>query len=123
MPLATKRTCDNCYFGSEAFKSTGLANNTDLESPCVNCDPNGRRLKHLTREELDRGKITIVHVETYEETLRDEYAGRALAGMLANPKSVMNINDGHHYDPGIVESSYNYADAMIAERAKRKGGS
>lgn len=44
-------------------------------------------------------------------SLRDYFAGQALAGLLADPNNV-----GHRGQN--AESSYEFADAMIAERDK-----
>jgi hypothetical protein len=48
-------------------------------------------------------------------SLRDWYAGQALAGLLANPVSFGAIMQG---DPDTIASACGtFADAMIAERA------
>ncbi|WP_162896137.1 hypothetical protein [Novosphingobium sp. THN1] len=46
-------------------------------------------------------------------TLRDWFAGQALAGTLALP----NVDDTNH--AGLANFCYNMADAMLAERARR----
>ncbi len=46
-------------------------------------------------------------------TLRDWFAGQALAGMTADPGIVGQPNE-------IVKTAYEYADAMLAERAKEE---
>jgi hypothetical protein len=52
-----------------------------------------------------RGQIAIS-----QKTLRDEFAGLALQGMLADPNSTA----GHRQD--FAEKAYQYADAMLAAR-------
>lgn len=56
-----------------------------------------------------------------EKTLRDEIAIAALSGILANPRvfeAVMLMSPGkvHRHMAGV---SYDYADAMLAERDSR----
>jgi hypothetical protein len=48
-------------------------------------------------------------------SLRDYFAGQALAGMLANP-----WYDGHTAR-GVAKAAYEQADAMLAERERRAG--
>lgn len=48
-------------------------------------------------------------------SLRDWFAGQALAGQLANADSEINMTF-------LAKWSYEYADAMLAERKKQKGG-
>jgi hypothetical protein len=50
------------------------------------------------------------------EGRRMDYAGQALAGLLANP----NLNVHQHENPQkeIATGAYIFADAMIAERSK-----
>ena len=48
-------------------------------------------------------------------SLRDYFAGQALAGMIA----CANTGGGGKY---FAEYAYKYADAMLAERKKQKGG-
>jgi hypothetical protein len=45
-------------------------------------------------------------------TLRDWFAGQALAGILANPETAWTTT------PAVT--AYNYANAMLAERDRRK---
>ena len=45
-------------------------------------------------------------------TLRDWFAGQALAGIMANP-SVVEVPDGRVY-----QAAYRHADGMIAQRAE-----
>lgn len=47
-------------------------------------------------------------------SLRDWFAGQALAGMLACPRDIQ----GAETRQTRVERAYKYADAMLAERAK-----
>lgn len=55
---------------------------------------------------------------SYGMTLRDYFAGQALAGMLASPASP-RINDLAVHDPkSYALGAYLWADAMIAERDK-----
>lgn len=52
-------------------------------------------------------------------TLRDYFAGRALQGLLSNPKLHQHIlKAGGAYSGWVEESSYSWADAMIKERTK-----
>jgi hypothetical protein len=53
---------------------------------------------------------------TYEPgmTLRDWFAGQALAGLLAD-------SDMASTPTGFAEGAYQYADAMLAERARARG--
>ena len=48
-------------------------------------------------------------------TLRDYFAAAALQGILASPDTVGS-------QPSIAGYAYQYADTMLAERAKTKGG-
>jgi hypothetical protein len=47
-------------------------------------------------------------------TLRDYFAGQALAGVLASP----HTNLPEVFDSNVAESVYAMADAMLAERDK-----
>jgi hypothetical protein len=49
-------------------------------------------------------------------SLRDWFAGQALQGILASPDTVGS-------QPSIAGYAYQFADAMLAERAMTKGGS
>jgi hypothetical protein len=53
-------------------------------------------------------------------TLRDYFAGQALAGFLANSirHATWNINDAHAYAEATAAQAYLQADAMLAERDK-----
>jgi hypothetical protein len=48
-------------------------------------------------------------------TLRDWFAGQALTGLMANPHANIEWMEKH-----AVTSAYNAADAMLAERERRK---
>lgn len=50
--------------------------------------------------------------------LRDKFAGQALVGWLANDEGVMLPNGVSTYE-FAAQRAFNYADAMLAERAKR----
>ena len=47
-------------------------------------------------------------------SLRDYFAGQALAGQLANADSEINMTF-------VAKWAYQYADAMLAERQKERG--
>jgi hypothetical protein len=49
-------------------------------------------------------------------TLRDWFAGQALAGMLADPANIGSCQVN-------AEAAYKLADAMLAEREKKGGAS
>lgn len=49
-------------------------------------------------------------------TLRDWFAGQALAGTMANPKLLTTLAESNQ-DPALC--AYEIADFMLAERAKR----
>lgn len=50
-------------------------------------------------------------------SLRDYFAGQALAGIVANPDPV-EADDFMEAARVLAESSYQYADAMLAARSK-----
>ena len=50
-----------------------------------------------------------------EKTLRDEFAGQALAGLLASPESRMPFDVVHRL-------AYEHASAMLTEKARRREG-
>lgn len=55
-------------------------------------------------------------------TLRDWFAGQALAGWLASfVDTVAHPGSKPEYAEEVARVSYNMADAMLAERAKRAG--
>lgn len=59
-------------------------------------------------------------------SLRDWFAGQALAGLHANPLLIgrEDINGRPKYTPAMAaEDAYDAADAMLAERARQSGGS
>lgn len=61
-------------------------------------------------------------------TLRDWFAGQALAGLLANSGGPIQSNgmSGWSYTncgpDSVAREAYDAADAMIAERSKAQGG-
>jgi hypothetical protein len=58
-------------------------------------------------------------------SLRDWFAGQALAGMLAGPDMKNNLllgnPDGRELEAWMAEQSYEYADAMLKAREKDNG--
>lgn len=54
-------------------------------------------------------------------TLRDWFAGQALAGMLANPNTTGPASPASALPSAVATFSYAIADAMLAERAKGRG--
>ena len=53
-----------------------------------------------------------IQERTELKELRDHFAGQALAGMLAD-----HTRDAYPHE--YAENAYKYADAMLAERAKK----
>lgn len=51
-------------------------------------------------------------------SLRDYFAGQALAGILASPTL---LGDDARHLRAVALAAYNYANAMLAERAKTEG--
>lgn len=64
--------------------------------------------------EEDNGYGTKFLTSYHGMTLRDEFAGRALAGMLASPH-VADFARGD-FAPSLAARAYELADALIAER-------
>lgn len=66
---------------------------------------------------------TIEAGSEYGMTLRDYFAAKAMASILANP-DLMSISDDvvwattKRRDEWVSEQAYAFADAMLAERAK-----
>lgn len=61
--------------------------------------------------------------QQYLNDLRDDFAMYALQGMLAYPGCEMRGSHHNNNTPaGVSAMAYDYADAMLAERAKRIGG-
>jgi hypothetical protein len=53
--------------------------------------------------------------------MRDVFAGMAMQGMLANPKITQALAESDKFGSELFcIASYEIADAMMAERAKRK---
>jgi len=57
-------------------------------------------------------------------TLRDWFAGQALAGMWSNNDHLCIVKEnaskaGHSFDERLSQNAYAIADAMIAERKRR----
>lgn len=48
-------------------------------------------------------------------SLRDYFAGQALAGLLAGIKNKKDIRNNYHH---AADEAYGYADAMLKERIK-----
>ena len=48
-------------------------------------------------------------------SLRDWFAGQALAGILSGIKNKQDIRNNYHH---AADEAYGYADAMLTERAK-----
>lgn len=58
-----------------------------------------------------------------EKTLRDEFAGRALSGLLASPNLLSALIDeevAENTPKPIAEKAYEMASAMLAEKARRE---
>jgi hypothetical protein len=53
------------------------------------------------------------------KTLRDEFAGLAVFGLLASQDET---NGYYTHDIDVVGPAYDIADAMIAEKRRREGG-
>ena len=68
----------------------------------------------------NRGHLTNVATYLNGMTLRDYFAGQALAGLLANPTlDVTNKSgDGESDSDIIAKACFYFADAMLAEREK-----
>ena len=59
-------------------------------------------------------------MKSYEETL-DFFAGKALQGLLANPKLRKQILKTGGADAGWIEkAAYGWAEAMMEERIRRR---
>ncbi len=79
-------------------------------------------------ERLKAGDVEMVTVTEKGLTLRDHFAGEALAGMLANDakhqkaKEHLRLNPtalkGQTIAETMAQEAYSYADAMLKERAK-----
>lgn len=66
---------------------------------------------------LASGTVTI-HKSEANWTVRDEFAAKALAALIAVPKD--DVKRGAAGVPILAQYAYEYADAMLAERAKVK---
>ncbi len=70
--------------------------------------------------QLERDPWKQLHTETNQGmSLRDYFAGQALAGLLA---SVQWSNSGDGFGDHIAAHASNIADAMLAARGKRESG-
>lgn len=54
----------------------------------------------------------------YGMSLRDYFAGQALAGSLADPNCLPGSSEGGQTEEGLAQFCYRLADAMLLERAK-----
>ena len=56
-------------------------------------------------------------------SLRDYFAGLALGGWVASldGDSGLDLEDWEQHRQAVAEAAYGYADAMLAERSKRRG--
>lgn len=52
-------------------------------------------------------------------SLRDWFAGQALAGMISTSATPWLTKDGHGLCPHTAQAAYQIADAMIAARAEK----
>lgn len=57
------------------------------------------------------------HRYTHGMSLRDWFAGQALAGLLANPE-IDNIDENASLEDSLANAAYITADAMLKERDK-----
>ncbi len=60
-----------------------------------------------------RGNLQINQADQMGMTLRDWFAGQALAGLIG-----CHVQAGTKYGPSVCEEAYLMADAMLSERAK-----
>jgi hypothetical protein len=74
------------------------------------------------------GSDQVVENRPYEPTMtvRDEFAKAAMQGILSNPEvekfrqSIDNVVPDEKQVLAVVETSYMYADAMLAEKKRRE---
>lgn len=99
--------------------------------PSESPDPEFRRAIQERRSDLGLGvndvsRLTAKHAGM---TLRDYFAGQALAGMLARDACADGSGNDRHpvyntrwqsaFSGALASNAYDIADAMLAERAKR----
>jgi hypothetical protein len=69
---------------------------------------------------VKKGAAPAAKRDTYLDDLRDDFAIAALQGILAYPGCEMRGSHHNNNTPdGVAAMAYGYADAMLAERAKR----
>lgn len=78
--------------------------------------PESKRRVENYMDEGGYGRSRIVTVQEGGMTLRDYFAAKALAGMLAAESEA----EGFYTAASAAERAYAFADAMIAVRAKEK---
>lgn len=61
----------------------------------------------------------LLRTPTHPATMRDEFAGLALSGLLAFPEDA-HAPAGMTVHEYLAIMAYQYADAMLAERTKEK---
>lgn len=71
----------------------------------------------MTEDEFLRNLPAFPHEHRTGMTLRDYFAGKALQGLLANPKLHTHIlKQGGAFGGWIESSAYGWADAMLKAR-------
>lgn len=83
--------------------------------PCELHNEGSKPIKGFTGETLKPGVV-----EAYKGmTLRDYFAAKAMQGMLAYPgDTTMGSHHNNNDAKGVAKVAYQYADAMLDERAK-----
>lgn len=77
-------------------------------------DANDRLVAEFTRED-DAWFFVGFRKRGPTESLRDRFAGRAMAALLSSPSKV---GDGNLTEANVSRMAYVIADAMLVERAK-----